>query len=109
MDTEHLVFGSGYLVLGLVLLGVFAKVYRGYQRKWTEAPPTARRRGQVNRASLAGASLAALMCALGGVIIAGGSLGLFGWLGLVVVVLAYAMLYPLSDERRFIAGPVRER
>src|SRR5687768_11876423 len=109
MDTAHLVFGSGYLVLGLVLVGVFVNVYRGYARKWAEVPPTARRRGQVNRASLAGVGLAAVMCALGGAIIAGGPLGLFGWLGLVVAALAYALLYPLSDERRFIDGPIRER
>ena len=32
-EIENLVFGGGYLVLGLVLIGVFIKVFLDYRRK----------------------------------------------------------------------------
>lgn len=101
-DIQHLVFGSGYLVLGLVLIGVFIKIFLDYRRKWAEVPPTDRRRGQIMRASGFGLAGAALMAALGVAIMGGASLGLFGWAGLAVTATCYALLYPLSDERRFI-------
>jgi hypothetical protein len=101
-DIRYLVFGSGYLVLGLVLIGVFVKVFLDYRRKWAEVPPTERRRGQVTRAAGGGLAASVLMAALGGAIMAGGDLTILGWSGLVVVIACYALLYPLSDERRFI-------
>ena len=101
-EIRYLVFGSGYLVLGLVLIGVFVKVFLDYRRKWAEVPPTDRRRGQITRAAGGGLLAAALMPVLGVVIMVGGSLTIFGWAGLVVVIVAYALLYPLSDERRFV-------
>lgn len=101
-DIQHLVFGSGYLVLGLVLVGVFIKVFLDYRRKWAEVPPTDRRRGQVTRAAGGGLAAALVMAALGVAIMVGGSLGVLGWSGLVVAALCYGLLYPLSDERRFI-------
>lgn len=105
----HLLFGGCYVVLGLVLVWVFARVYRGYARKWAETPPTPLRHGQITRASLAGLLTALVMIGLGVGIIAGGTLGALGWLGLLVAAVSYALLYPLSDERRFIGGPRRDQ
>jgi hypothetical protein len=45
---------------------------------------------------------AAAMAALGAVIMTGGPLGVLGWTGLAVAGICYVLLYPLSDERRFI-------
>ena len=101
-EIQNLVFGGGYLVLGLVLIGVFCKVFLDYRRKWVEVPPTARRRGQVMRAAGGGLAAAAVMAALGAAIMTGGPIGILGWTGLVVAAICYALLYPLSDERRFI-------
>lgn len=101
-DIQHLVFGSSYLVLGLVLFGVFCKVFLDYRRKWVDVPPTGRRRGQVVRATGGGMVAAVAMAAIGGTIMLGGPLGLLGWIGLVVAAACYILLYPLSDERRFI-------
>ena len=101
-DIQHLVFGGGYLVLGLVMIGMFGKVYLDYRRKWNEVEPNTRRRGQVLRATGGGMATAVVMAVLGLAIMAGGPLGLLGWTGLVAAAAAYALLYPLSDERRFI-------
>ncbi len=101
-EIQNLVFGGGYLVLGLVLIGVFIKVFLDYRRKWNEAPPTDRRRGQITRAASGGFAASVLMAILGLVIMTGGPIGVLGWTGLAVVVICYALLYPLSDERRFI-------
>lgn len=101
-EIQHLVFGSGYLVLGLVMIGMFAKVYLDYRRKWSEVEPGARRRGQILRATGGGLAAAVLMAALGVAIMVGGPIGPLGWAGLAVAAAAYALLYPLSDERRFI-------
>ncbi len=101
-EIQHLVFGSGYLVLGLVMIGMFGKIYLDYRRKWGEVEPTARRRGQVLRATGGGLATAVIMAGIGVVIMVGGPIGLLGWTGLVVAAAAYALLYPLSDERRFI-------
>ena len=101
-DIQHLVFGSGYLVLGLVLIGVFIKVFLQYRRQWAEVPPTERRRGQITRAAAGGLVAAVAMTAIGGAIMGGAPLGILGWTGLVVAAICYALLYPLSDERRFI-------
>jgi hypothetical protein len=101
-EIQNFVFGGGYLVLGLVLIGVFIKVFLDYRRKWAEAPPTDRRRGQITRAAMGGLLASVLMAVLGLVIMLGGHIGFLGWTGLVVVVIAYGLLYPLSDERRFV-------
>ena len=101
-DIQHLVFGGSYLVLGLVLIGVFVKVFLDYRRKWGDVPPTDRRRGQVMRATGGGLAAAAIMAILGAAIMVGGPLGWLGWTGLAVAAVCYALLYPLSDERRFI-------
>lgn len=101
-DIQHLVFGSSYLALGLVLIGVFIKVFLDYRRKWVDVPPSERRRGQVMRATGGGLAAAAAMAALGAAIMLGGPLGVLGWAGLAVAAICYALLYPLSDERRFI-------
>ncbi len=101
-EIQNLVFGSGYLVLGLVLIGVFIKVFLDFRRKWAEVPPTDRRRGQVTRAAGGGLAVSAAMAILGAVIMTGGPIGFLGWTGLVVAAICYALLYPLSDERRFI-------
>jgi hypothetical protein len=93
----------------LVLVWVFARAYRGYVRGWAEVPPTPLRRGQVVRASLGGLLTALVMIGLGAGIAAGGPLGPLGWLALLDAVLGYALLYPLSDERRFIGGPRRDQ
>lgn len=109
-ETAHLMFGTSTVVLGLVLLVIFVKVYRQYLRKWLEVPPDGRRRGQITRAALAG-MLTGLLTIGDGVVLALqlGSLTIFGWLAMALVVVAYAMLYPLSDERRFVDGPLREQ
>lgn len=109
-EISHLVFGTSTVVLGIVLLGTFIKVYRGYLRKWAEVPPTARRRGQITRAAFAGLATGVAMVLDGGAIaLQWGSLTVLGWLALIIAIVSYAMLYPLSDERRFVDGPLRER
>ncbi|HET8628604.1 MAG TPA: hypothetical protein VFL91_14375 [Thermomicrobiales bacterium] len=109
LQIAHLVFGGSCVVLGLVLVWSFARAYGGYARKWAEVAPTSLRRGQVMRASFGGLLTALLMIGLGAAIAAGGSLGPLGWLALLDAVAGYALLYPLSDERRFIGGPRRDR
>ncbi|MFN8538117.1 MAG: hypothetical protein U0232_11650 [Thermomicrobiales bacterium] len=89
------VYGSGYLVLGLVLIGVFVKVFLDYRRKWpksvgdsaatTAQPDHPRRRGERRVIAWRYSALSSV----------GGNS--FGWAGLVVVIVAYALLYPLSD------------
>lgn len=104
MAIVDLTFGGGVFVLGLVLVGTFVKVYLDYQRKWREAPPAPRRRRQVTRTTLAGTAAAIGLAVLGLLIVFGAPRNIFGWAALVLAVVGYAMLYPLSDERRFIGG-----
>lgn len=108
--TSYLMFGAVTAVLGLVLLVIFIKSLRQYQRKWMEMPPDARRRGQITRAAVAGMVTAVVMIADGVVLaLQLGSLTVLGWFAMILAVVAYALLYPLSDERRFVNGPLREQ
>lgn len=108
--TSHLMFGATTVVLGLVLLVIFIKSLRQYQRKWLEVPPAPRRRGQITRAAVAGMVTALVMMGDGALIaMQFGSLTVLGWFAMIVAIVAYALLYPLSDERRFVDGPLREQ
>lgn len=108
--TSYLMFGTTTVVLGVVLLVIFIKSLRQYQRKWLEAPPDGRRRGQITRAAGAGMVTSVVMIADGTLIAMQiGSLTVLGWFAMIVAVVAYVLLYPLSDERRFVDGPLREQ